>query len=119
MQDRCKAGSARTGDEGESCEHSNRIHPHWFRPATTWATPQAGPFGDRDVPAAAEGLPAQRGACGGSYVRGVTHLGRKTGVPYQTVTMVQRYDEQTGEAMFCAGWGRKPTGTGICISTRR
>ena len=31
--------------------------------------------------------------------------GRKTGAPYQTVAMVLRYDEQTGEAMFCAGWG--------------
>ena len=34
-----------------------------------------------------------------------THLGRKTGSPYQAVAMVLRYDEKTGEAVFCAGWG--------------
>ncbi len=34
-----------------------------------------------------------------------THLGRKTGAPYQTVAMVLRYDEQTGEAVFFAAWG--------------
>jgi deazaflavin-dependent oxidoreductase (nitroreductase family) len=34
-----------------------------------------------------------------------THLGRKTGATYQTVAMVLRYDEQTGEAVLCAGWG--------------
>lgn len=34
-----------------------------------------------------------------------THLGRKTGRPYQTVAMVARYDQPTGEAVIVAGWG--------------
>ncbi|MGY1616192.1 nitroreductase family deazaflavin-dependent oxidoreductase [Geodermatophilus sp. SYSU D00691] len=34
-----------------------------------------------------------------------THLGRKTGQPHRTVAMVARYDEATGEAVICAGWG--------------
>ena len=34
-----------------------------------------------------------------------THLGRKTGRPYQTVAMVSRYDKATGEVVIVAGWG--------------
>jgi deazaflavin-dependent oxidoreductase (nitroreductase family) len=34
-----------------------------------------------------------------------THLGRKTGLPHQTVAMVARYDKTTGEAAIVAGWG--------------
>lgn len=34
-----------------------------------------------------------------------THLGRTTGRPYQTVAMVSRYDQATGEAVIVAGWG--------------
>ncbi len=34
-----------------------------------------------------------------------THLGRRTGRPHQTVAMVARYDEATGEAVIVAGWG--------------
>jgi deazaflavin-dependent oxidoreductase (nitroreductase family) len=34
-----------------------------------------------------------------------THVGRKTGQPHQTVAMVARYDEATGEAVIVAGWG--------------
>ena len=34
-----------------------------------------------------------------------THVGRKTGQLYETVAMVSRYDEATGEAVICAGWG--------------
>jgi deazaflavin-dependent oxidoreductase (nitroreductase family) len=41
----------------------------------------------------------------GRTVVAFTHLGRKTGSPYQAVAMVLRYDEKTGEAVFCAGWG--------------
>jgi hypothetical protein len=48
-----------------------------------------------------------------------THLGRKTGAPYQTVAMVLRYDQQTGEAVFCGGWGPETNWYRICITTRR
>ncbi|MGY1703300.1 nitroreductase family deazaflavin-dependent oxidoreductase [Geodermatophilus sp. SYSU D00697] len=34
-----------------------------------------------------------------------THLGRRTGQPHQTVAMVLRYDQATGEAVICAAWG--------------
>ncbi|SNS08364.1 deazaflavin-dependent oxidoreductase, nitroreductase family [Geodermatophilus saharensis] len=34
-----------------------------------------------------------------------THLGRRTGRPHQTVAMVLRHDEATGEAVICAAWG--------------
>jgi deazaflavin-dependent oxidoreductase (nitroreductase family) len=34
-----------------------------------------------------------------------THTGRVTGRRHQTVALVLRFDETTGEAVFCAGWG--------------
>ena len=34
-----------------------------------------------------------------------THLGRKSGTPYKAVAMVLGYDDASGEAVFCAGWG--------------
>jgi deazaflavin-dependent oxidoreductase (nitroreductase family) len=34
-----------------------------------------------------------------------THVGRKTGRPHDTVAMVLRCDEATGEAVIVAGWG--------------
>ena len=34
-----------------------------------------------------------------------THVGRKTGQPYETVAMVLRDDAATGEAVICAAWG--------------
>jgi deazaflavin-dependent oxidoreductase (nitroreductase family) len=34
-----------------------------------------------------------------------THVGRTTGRTYQTVAMVLRYDQATGEAAIVAGWG--------------
>ena len=33
------------------------------------------------------------------------HTGRKTGVRYETVAMVLRYDPDAREAVICAGWG--------------
>lgn len=33
-----------------------------------------------------------------------THLGRKSGTPYQAVAMVLDLDESSGEAVICAGW---------------
>jgi deazaflavin-dependent oxidoreductase (nitroreductase family) len=35
----------------------------------------------------------------------LTHVGRRTGQPYDTVAMVLHYDEATHEAVICAGWG--------------
>jgi deazaflavin-dependent oxidoreductase (nitroreductase family) len=34
-----------------------------------------------------------------------THVGRKTGRPYEAVAMVLRRDETTGESVVCAAWG--------------
>lgn len=34
-----------------------------------------------------------------------THFGRKTGQPHRAVAMVLNYNEATGEAVICAGWG--------------
>ena len=34
-----------------------------------------------------------------------THTGRKTGQPHETVAMVLRYDQTSGEAVCCACWG--------------
>ena len=34
-----------------------------------------------------------------------THVGRKSGKPFQTVAMVLRYEPATGEAVIVAGWG--------------
>jgi hypothetical protein len=34
-----------------------------------------------------------------------THVGRKTGLPHDTVAMVLGYDEPSCEAVICAGWG--------------
>jgi deazaflavin-dependent oxidoreductase (nitroreductase family) len=34
-----------------------------------------------------------------------THIGRKTGKPYEAVAMVLRYDAAIREAAICAGWG--------------
>lgn len=34
-----------------------------------------------------------------------THVGRKTGQPYDAVAMVLRYDEASREAVICAAWG--------------
>lgn len=34
-----------------------------------------------------------------------THIGRKTGQPHDTVAMVLRYDQGSGEAVIVAGWG--------------
>ena len=34
-----------------------------------------------------------------------THTGRTTGRPHETVAMVLRYDQTTGEAVCCACWG--------------
>ena len=34
-----------------------------------------------------------------------THTGRRTGQPHEAVAMVLRYDQATGEAVICAGWG--------------
>src|SRR5690242_14762840 len=35
----------------------------------------------------------------------LSHLGRKTGRPAHAAAMVARYNETTGEAVICAGWG--------------
>lgn len=34
-----------------------------------------------------------------------THVGRRSGKPYQSVAMVLHYDEATREAVILAGWG--------------
>jgi deazaflavin-dependent oxidoreductase (nitroreductase family) len=34
-----------------------------------------------------------------------THIGRKSGRPYDSVAMVLRYDQASHEAVICAGWG--------------
>ena len=34
-----------------------------------------------------------------------THVGRRTGRSHQSVAMVLRHDEASGEAVICAGWG--------------
>jgi deazaflavin-dependent oxidoreductase (nitroreductase family) len=36
----------------------------------------------------------------------VTHAGRKTGKPRETVAMTLTYDPQTHEAVICSGWGQ-------------
>ena len=46
-----------------------------------------------------------------------THVGRKTGQPYETVAMVLRDDAATGEAVICAAWGPQPIGTATCWHT--
>lgn len=35
----------------------------------------------------------------------LTHLGRKTGLPHETVAMVLRYRPETHEAVICSAWG--------------
>jgi deazaflavin-dependent oxidoreductase (nitroreductase family) len=37
----------------------------------------------------------------------LTHFGRKTGKPYQTVLEVVSYNRQTGECVIASGWGKK------------
>lgn len=34
-----------------------------------------------------------------------THIGRKSGLPYDSVAMVMRYDHASQEAVICAAWG--------------
>jgi deazaflavin-dependent oxidoreductase (nitroreductase family) len=35
----------------------------------------------------------------------LTHVGRKTGQPHDTVAMVLAHDHDTGEVVICSGWG--------------
>lgn len=35
----------------------------------------------------------------------LVHVGRRTGRPHETVAMVLGYDQRTGEAVICSGWG--------------
>ena len=48
-----------------------------------------------------------------------THVGRKTGRRIRPSQWCCATTRQTGEAVICAGGARKPTGTGICMSTPR
>jgi len=36
----------------------------------------------------------------------LVHAGRTTGQPHSTVTMILRYDPETGEAVICSVWGQ-------------